>query len=585
MQLPARPKITLLAPKEMMPGTSVILTVRLDSPRATPIDFVDLFVVASESRDETRTELLRVGARLRGKGKLEKGRTELECRVDLPPQMPPSFEGRGVWIHHEARVHVSVPYWPDAHGAFKLHVRPPPREPTIAGPLLFSSHAGGAPSKGPYAELSLASRSAAAGEVLSGAIALYNVTACRYDEVKVILSQRQGRQPGPSWSIDVPVPSLVEGRPLPFAMRIPAVPPSMRIPAQATLPLEFSYELVVTAHAGWTELLRMPVPIDIVPDTVGSTGRERAAPAVGEERVRLIWQKVAAEEGMRLDGEALHGEVGGVSFSVRRELGPGPARLIGEVLHPSLGLGLRSLPKRLRLGRAVLGTRVPHFDRAHSFEARCDAQAAPFLAMMGARAWQLVSTRGGLEELTDERTALFWIDSGTTEASIRGVTVASRELASIVVELLRAVPLPPPLKEDDWRAMAERLGTVPQVGTGLVTWEDADARIAVRPLFDERGHVHAVRIARRESSALDVRAPLTVTHAEGLGSLTSDARRVGAAILARGVELHIGEEDLAVTGRLDTHWTSDELPPRIEETVTLLARLAAALRPERGPFR
>lgn len=583
--LPARPTIVLLAPKQILPGRATTLTVRLDSPRATPIDFVDLFLDGSEAHPAGQSTFLRLGARLREKGSLDAGTTELDSRIDLPRALPPSYEGLHFYLRYEARVHVSVPYWPDARRSFLLMVRAAPRAPDPNATLLFASAAGGAPVSGPYAEVSLQTRSVCAGDTLRGGVALYNVASCRYDKVTLALRSRERGvgidHAGNAWAIELPAAKFAEGAPVEFALRVPQMAPALSFRR-----VQVTHELVVTVRAGWKDAITMPIGIDLLPDPNVDIARGKSAPALGETRVRAIWDRVAERTGFQRVDERLERQVGTRTLVVRRDLSSGAPLLVAELRYRSLGLGLRSTPRpffRL-LPPEAPETGIAQIDRPTVFEARTRSQAADVLARLGPALLPFVVDPVTLHQLDDTLLALARADSGTTEESVLRMVELANALAQSAGPVLDVIPLPPPLQglEERWRALALRLGTSLEMGSGTLEGEEGDAQIGLRLLFDAAGQVRAMRLRRLEAAALEVAAPIHTTRIEGLSSLREDVQRAARPLLARGVELALTSNEVSIT---DEHLRPEELLRRIEDSFADLARLCAALRPTRGPFR
>lgn len=584
MPLPARPRISLLAPP-LVPGRTATVTVVLDAKRATRIDFVDLVLHGFEGGpNHFGRTATRLGARLRPAGQLEMGRTELPCRIDVPPTLTPTYDGMSYRVRHEADVHVSIPYWPDARASFQLVVRPPPRAPRTWDGLLFSSASGGAPVSGPYAEVSLATRSTSPGAVLTGAIALYNVASSGYDKVVVALRQieRVGTwtHVAASWQIEIAGSRFYDGQRVDFSLRVPQLSPSMQLGN-----VDLVHDVLITARSRWGELLHMPIPIEVLPDAVEPS--LRAAPPLGDQRMRALWERVAAQYGFALEDEALVRRVEGRVVLVRRQLTGRRPLLVAEVRHPPLGLSLRCA-KRLAprwLGAGGPATGVDLIDDELAFEARGERQAAAYLAHFGGQAWPALSGAMVLNEIADDHVSVALADSGTTEAPIAAAARAALALDAWAAVPSR-VPLPPPLDAEEarWTEMVARLGGTLERGSGTVTATFEDAEIGIRPAFDERGEARKVRVSRREATPLDVASPLVSREAAAFAVWRDEARRAAERLLDQKGELAVSADEVAFTATL-SDWPEGELAARTERLASDLSRLAAALRPARGPFR
>ncbi|MCA9623735.1 MAG: hypothetical protein KC731_32155, partial [Myxococcales bacterium] len=241
--LKSRPKIAVLLPRQCFPEQRVTVQVELDANKPVPVDFVDCLVTGTETVGwqsgkygaKRVQSLFRLGARLREEGELRPGKTRLDCVVDLPAQLPPSYTSGAGYnrtdVEYLVEVHCSIPWWPDAKSRFILPVRLPPGESPPPEARLFSTGVDGPAAGEPLVEFSLDRRHVTPGGKLAGQLAVYNVAYNRYKKAVLSLVAKEKRFPadnrfyGPydtaRLAIEVDLTNATEGESIPFAMRLP----------------------------------------------------------------------------------------------------------------------------------------------------------------------------------------------------------------------------------------------------------------------------------------------------------------------------------------------------------------------------
>lgn len=579
--LPARPKVRLLAPERIVTGTQAELVVELTGKRPTHIDWVDLSVVGKRFFQGGARETLRLGARLCGARELAAGKTELRCRVPIPADAPPSYTGRWSRQFYEADVHVSIPYWPDAHGSFLLAVRSPARVTRDDQALLFATRAGGPPTSGPYAEVSLATRGVAVGDVLAGAVALSNVASSGYAHVTVALVETEivggVTYPSREWTIDLRRARFVEGERLDFALRVPEIGPSLETPG-----LIVQHRLDVRIASTFRVLSTVPIPIEILPVSTGDAPR-RAIHALGEERALEVWRQVARERGVPLVDGAL--EVGGepVTARVYRALTDGAQRLHVQLAHAPLDLGLTS-ERRRGLSRYLGGLRSGGWapiDDALSIAARDGAQGEAWLRMLARALAASVGGKVRAEALDDRGVTVSFTEAGMEAASIRETLDRASSATRSLAGILASIPLPPPLAavEAQWVALSQRLSAELSRGSGAIRLASEGHELEVRPLHPERGLRLTIGHDMLSVPAFSTHVP-TALAPHGV-----EAVRAATTLLdgwPAPVELHGSDREvwLVVEGDVD-----EALVQRVERATAELRRLEGALRGQAGAFR
>jgi hypothetical protein len=569
-----RPKLRLRVPAEVRPGETFPLQLITALKKPVDVDFIDVRLIGVESaglghgndHHTVRHELIAARARLTSRTTLNPPERIFRCDVPLPAEAPPSYTGRRGKISYEIWVHASIPWWPDARAVFEIRVAPSLPAGDLGDPVIYSSAPSGPKGKEAFIELSLPQRAAAAGSVVSGAIALGNSAFHRFTGVKIALlgveEVRQHRQSHTTevWRHEAQLPAsellgqerrAAEGAPLPFQFRIPAVPPSF-----TSKLLKLSWWFEITAQVRWGSDVRFLAPIQILPPLLLTAQPSRLAPpTVGSERVQAMWAKVAAEAQLTLDDERLVGDgAGGATIVVRREHRGGAGLfLVGEIAWPDLGVGLRH---RTRLARAA------------TIEGREEAQVAAFRALVATgdkhTPWSIVNlTDTGLmielrDQGTRQRLAAFVRDLRTLAAA------ASKERAAIPAPAALAGALPA------WETLARELsGSLARGPMSIVgSWNGHAVSVTTRRADD--GELLSTIIVVTPPSPLSMKDGVAEAETRALVTeLARDSARVHISPAAITIELPAPERN------------SDALFPAVRAAV----RLAERLRPMANVYR
>ena len=602
--LKRRPGIKLRLPQEIRPGGPFSGEVILEASRPVPLESLTVSLRGKEwaeiGQDHPRLSrtlmLVEQGGVLSGPTELAAGATRYRVSFQLPGDAPPSYRGVAAGTEYTIDVHAAIPWWPDAKENFEVIVLPPPRLDDRPGRAqLFSSAPGGPDGEEAYVEGSLGASVMAAGDCLSGAVALGNVRSNRYKNVTValiawqslLIDHHRDEREVARYQLVLPVDHPGELAPIRFDLRVP----QDELPATSRSHLwEVRWFFEVKAEVRWGSDVILRVPVTLLPRPPGSdAGAERtfAPPSVGSERVQALWRETAKELGLTYQGEAIRGRTGGLTtteFSIHREhRGKAGVHLVALLRYPSLGLDLEIARQQRLLGGArgvPLGDRV--FDKKYRVRLREPAQAEAFAASV------LPALKGFATVTADDTGArLEQKDSGQSPRRLRAFVERVSWLARALVAV--RVHLPPPeafqATAPAWRALAERLKGQLHAGGMAILGELDGLPIEVRTCWSDGVAEATLLVVRAEAALLDAPILLEADEAGTLAlpddlPLPADARGLlrGLADGARRLRLEGREATITLAPALDP----GPLLPRLET----LRKLVVHLRPGGvGPYR
>jgi hypothetical protein len=396
-------------------------------------------------------QLIELAARVSGPRRLAPGRTELPCRIPLPADLPPTYDGRAARTRYDLWVHVVMRAWLDRRERFPVKVALPrgrgDSEVAVI-PARFSSSRTGPRDTEPYLEGSLASKILEPGGVLSGAAALSNTAHNRYRGLFVSLIAQE-RDPRPAaagstgtevkrFEIELSLSNLRDGQPLPFHMEVP----SWLFPSYSSRVWELCWFVEVRAELSWRGNLRFLVPVKVLSrPRVGLGPQIRVPPSIGSPRVQEIWRQVGESSGLGFSDDGLRGMVSGVQVEIRRERrGRRGNFLLGELHYPTLGIGLRVDPLtglERYLGEGALSLGDPAWDRRNRILGRNPSQVLAF-------GRQVVETLFAFTavHMEDEQTRVERRGSGHDRRVLEQFTSNVLELAEAVERSRQAIPPP-----------------------------------------------------------------------------------------------------------------------------------------------
>jgi hypothetical protein len=448
--VPTRPRIHLKAPPVLYPGQSFELSVELEVPSELHVDRVTARLTGTESAKvgsgkQQRTQhvnLVAVEAVLSGEATFAPGKKELRARFELPPGLPPTYSSTRTQVQYEVRVHVDIPWWPDARKRFALYVGALPMGQAPGAPAIFAHPPGGPRATEAAFEGSLGATVLTPGGGLRGAIALLNVGARTYRGFTIsLLGQEQRTVTNwtgtkvetsivESYTLHFPTPTPVEGEPMQFSFE---VPPNAN-PTTVSRLWRLDWFVEVELNVAWASDPKLRTLVVMLPRTGGDAPLVPAPPSVGSPRLARLWRLAAEELGMTYETGALRSRSGDVDLEIVREhRGRDGLYLVARVHHPSLHLGLH-----LRKGE---------------IKGRDAAQVRSFLTLLGPRAATPIAA------LSDELTRVEVKDGGQNRQKLILFARDALRLADGLAGVYADLPIPTheAARLHEWQELARRL--------------------------------------------------------------------------------------------------------------------------------
>lgn len=493
--LKRRPEIKLFAPPVIAAGRPFGVRVVLDCSEPLPVDEVEIellgtgvwFTTSQYGRHRNTMPFARWVARpVTERRELPSGEHAYSVTFDVPADVAGSFTGRHLSVEWTVRVHVDIPWWPDARATFDVwmvsspEVEPPPRR-------VFASATDGPKGRKPYAEVSLGTPALDPGGRLQGRVALSNTAHNDYRALKLSLVGVQS-VPGllsPMTSHDhrarwvVPLSDPGEDEPIDFHLRLP----SDLVPAFTTRTLSLEWFLEVRIDVAWSTDPTLWIPVVVRPPSVGEQVPSAAPLAVGSDRVALVWAEAARRSGFNHRGGELGRELGDARLSVRREhRGRKGLRLRAEAAFRDLDLGLRAERGRLRC-------RDPEQSRVLAEHTDPLTEACP------------------VEEADDEHLACTVDDSGTRIEAVAGLAERLEALWRAFDEAREALPPPRDMAEavPQFRAAARRLGGELDVASMDVWGVRDEIPFSLQTQWDDDGTLARTVLEVRPTLPIDAR--------------------------------------------------------------------------------
>ncbi len=565
-----RPAIKLLAPRVITSGAPFRVRVVLECPEKLEVNSVSVDLEGSEvwftssqyGRHRNESRLCRASIGVVGKTQLNPGLHQYDVNLEIPSEFPGSYAGGALRIEWSVRIHVDIPWWPDARRTFLVNVVHPGHEDQRAThKLVHVSAKGGPAGDAPYFEVMLRSREIAPEGVLEGAIALSNVASNGYRavEFRLVAAERL-----PSLMIEnvhhnevgrwrVPAERAGEGEPLRFKLNLPGnIVPGFRTQSSGV-----RWFLSVEADVPWKLDPKIWIPLNVRSRGLASEGIEPAALAVGSERVELVWREVARRTHYNHVDGVLRREFGHVHVELRREhQGRRGAIVVGELTYPELGIGL------VRQGKERLRAR----DRGQTEHLMSELEDA-----LAAAGWPSTA---------DDRRMRFELeDPGHRVEPLERFAVRVYAVAEAFESARAELPAPAAIAEHlaEWSRAARALGGHLDRAAVRVTARRAEVALALRAGFKPGGEL--------ERYVLEVRPKVPISerhHVSGPG-LSLPESELSETL----TELTVGAEKL----RIDWHRIALELPTsevtleQASARIEQLAALAVKLSGRVGPYR
>lgn len=492
-----RPRISLHAPRVLIPGRTAQVRVVLACEQDVEIEFVDVelrgaivrYIQSQYGRSEHPITFLRQRARVREAGELARGEHSASVTFHLPAEVPPSYGGDTYCVEYVYRVHASVPWWPDARATFVAHVESAPAagEPAPA-PGVFASTVEPR-GRAPFFELALGTMVVAVDERLQGALALAGVQrkACRQATLTLIAVEsldglfgrrRHHHRRLCHWTL--PASGLGDDEPLRFSLQLPAGVVAGFDHGGAAL----RWYLQAQLDVAWARDPEAWIPLTIVGRRDAPVGERPAPLAVGSERLEIVWRSIAGQCGLAYEPGVMHGRIGAASVRITREHGRGGAVAVARVEAPDLGigLGLRGDPPRLS------GRDAAQITWLEGQLTPCTRRRAPVAA----------SDHGLVFELED---------GGREAATLRAFVADVKAAATLLADLRDRLPAPAAMVAmvPAWERAAVRLGGRLHRGSMAISGRIDDANVAVRTEWDERGRPHRTILELRPAVGIDGR--------------------------------------------------------------------------------
>jgi hypothetical protein len=444
-----RPTIGLLAPSFVRAGEHFVMRVTLDCPAALEVDAISVEIVGLEvyysesqyGRHANNAVFCRATKEVGAKQELTPGKHEFEVEFIIPEQFASSYVGKNIRVEWETRVHVDIPWWPDARASFTLHVRPSASGSAPSSQKIWSSRPEGPIPGKPHLELSVGTTHIEPGGVLSGAVALANTAQVNYRamEFRLIATERQGgglvenrsRVTKVQWRVDLESPE--EDEPTQFTLRLP----SDLVPGFEMRRIGLEWWLRVDADVPWTIDPSVWVPLTVRPRAVAAGALGPAPLAIGSERIELIWRKVGDETGFNFVDGVLRREVGHTRLEVRREhQAKRGGIVVAEIDYPDLGIGLR-------------------WDQKLGLVARDEGQATVLRVCLAQDAGERLSA-----DVDDDRFQLVLADTGRAVETLRDFVAEVFQIGRAVEHARLELPAPAAVEGEVilWRRVARGLG-------------------------------------------------------------------------------------------------------------------------------
>lgn len=582
-----RPDVRLLLPRPLLAGRAADIIVELDCSKPLPVDAVSLrlfgdmvwFSTNEYGRHHSKSRFLDHAVPLiTEQTELGVGVHRLRAQLLLGEQLPGTWTGEHLAIEYAVEVHVDIPWWPDKRVMFVVRLGDTREAIVDDQPTVYVSHAGGPPGKSPYLELSLGQRSVHAGGQLRASAALGNVERNHYRSLQVeILAQELyptvlggthvHEQVFARWTVGVEG-HAGELQPIPFSVELPRG----LTPAFDLHGCSLRWFLQINADVAWGVDPKVRVPIVVQPAALADAGEVAAPIAVGSERLRLIWSKVAHDHQLAFDHDRLRGARDGVSIEVRRDSDEGHTRVLGRLAFASLGVGLR--PHRER--RGLLGALATGLATRDDEQTRLVGEQLG--AAIAAREYELLGA-------DDQQLSIAFEHAGLELAPLSTFVAWLLELAERVAALPAALPMPAVMREhaDAWERGAKVLGGRLRMAEPRLELERDGVRVSLVCSYDHDGQLHATELTLDPGLAIPTRQQLSWTGDTALPEHELELRDVAVAPSwadHHGVSIHIDAERLRV-------WLPAPLPdPLLErERIEALLGLGRQLRGEQGPYR
>lgn len=490
--LKRRPGIRLTVPQTIAAGTPFRACAVLRCKEPVPVDAVTVELLCTSVWDDQGVRELQTLARhvarpLLDPTELPAGEHELAVAFALPAHVPGSYTGRHLSVRWSMRVHVDIPWWPDARATFLVFVQSHSAQERAA-PMaqVFATSTSGPVGRRPYAEASLGSTLVEPGGVVRGRVALSNTAYNQYRALRLSLvaietatsiAVRTMHDVVRRWT--VPLTAAQDDVPIELALQLP----TGLIPGFVSGGVELSWALEIRIDTAWAIDTKLWIPLE-VRATGGSSAEEVAVPqSVGAERLAKVWTVAARHVGWSYAGDALTQRLADCRLEIRREhRGRRGLRLRGELSFGDLDLGLRLERGRLRCRDAGQGrVLAEHTD--------------PWAADLE------------ISHVDDQRIVCALGDSGFRIGPVVELAQRLEAFARALVTAREQLPAPADMVDAvPWfRAAARRLGAELELASMDIRGVRDELRFSLQTQWDEDGTLARTVIEARPTLPVDGR--------------------------------------------------------------------------------
>ncbi len=608
--LPAIPEIKLFKPPVCFVGQPTTIEVEVTAKHDMKVDFIAIKVWADQgwqtgigrSRKVEYLTYPELEQHVMGAGTLPAGVSRFSFTFVLPLDMPPTHRVSPTWSNCWARVHVSIPWWPDGSRKCHLDVRWPQVGPVPRTP---SSVRNGAQPGRPRLEMSLASTRLIVGEQLVGSLALIHVDDHKSHEVRIIVrptvellepGSASDRSGAGAFVHRITLPEGTAGAGVPFSIQLPTtMTPSFRA---ATHNLSWSLTAELGAYFG-THLLasaRLEIIDAIAAET---TPRLAEAPLLGDQRVASVLGRFAEANGWHIDAEgratpfvlerAFDHSGLRIEYAYRGEQG---TFLVATLSYRSLGLGLTvAASSTLRhVFLKDIEVDIAAWDRAHHVVSRCEAQTLPLLKTVVPAV--IASRRvGTLVHWSDHEMVFERSIVGVEEFELVEIQRDLEPLARAVEEARQLIGPPSEIVVDlaSWRELARWLDDELVVGDLSIHGTLDERTIEVALVWDDDRRITHVHVSAGDPALATAAArEVTLELAEPWNTVPATGEQLTNQLTAWPhdfVDLRVRD------GVASASWAvpAGDAPvldaTRVRELVLALRSLLLALEPAVGPYR
>lgn len=340
----------LVSDGRIVPGTRVAAELVLEAAEAIPraehvhVDFRSEAWAgygAGKNRQVVRRNMFQAPIRVDLPNEpLGAGQHRFPFAIDVPPWLPPAYEGNDCGIKHVVEMRLDVDWAVDPKATLHPAVSQVPRSATrrsltLRSPVGFHEEI--------VLEVTLASAVLVEGEPLMGQIALRSGHRARFDAVVLTLANsdvmtmaRRDRRRNSGTTTTIPADVMRAGEPVPFQiMPSPTLTPSFKSSF-----IDVDVALGVRVDVPWAQDPYFDLIVDLLPrgSTVDGTA---SASIVGGERLRLLAAAMARSTGLS-EGHAptlVSGNVGPVAVSIVDAPREGRLGIDVDLTFPDVELG------------------------------------------------------------------------------------------------------------------------------------------------------------------------------------------------------------------------------------------------------